>query len=626
LGSTATYLQSTEPTLPSSLSKTPCLFRLSSPTEKKNMLKLTSLAVLAATGSAAPHVRTSKTVTATTDTALLEQQNWFGGALGTVGRVFTGHTLKQDEYMAAKSDFAHASEAVENLKKETFEADAACTVAKGQLKQITEANTKTKDTTESAEALREKKRLQVEQADAAVATASEGHEESKGKTAKATRNEAATKHAKEAKREEHGAATRDLDAASKKVDDSKAVVDVFQAKISAIKREQKDGEQQVEEQTPTAGVAQAPTAGVAKITETALIEQKVEPEKEEKEQAPVEEAAKKGDEQPPAPVGAAAKKGDEQPPAPVEAAATGGEQPPVEAAATGGEQPPVEAAATEEDPAATLAATQEAHAEAQKDVKTAIAQEKTAAVKKMETKEELENAKTVHTAASKTLAASKETENKAATKKEAAQTNADQIKNNNDGIDAREAAEQKMQQDEDDATEVAEQTCKVKQDVEQLLEEAEKKLERLKFLLTEKRTAYGDEKAAALKIVTDGIAAAEKKAAVAEEEEHKAAMAKAQPENAKEVDEFTKKEADARKIKIEQKILVVDGEKMVAELEKLELVEAAQEPIDPGYVAPKEVLAVEEPAVPDVAPDMDMAEASTQQVGGGASRQLLRGM
>ena len=57
-----------------------------------------------------------------------------------------------------------------------------------------------------------------------------------------------------------------------------------------------------------------------------------------------------------------------------------------------------------------------------------------------------------------------------------------------------------------------------------------------------------------------------------------------------------------------------------------ELVEAAQEPIDPGYVAPKEVLAVEEPAVPDVAPDMDMAEASTQQVGGGASRQLLRGM
>jgi hypothetical protein len=602
------------------------------------MLKLTSLAVLAATGSAAPHVRTSKTVTATTDTALLEQQNWFGGALGTVGRVFTGHTLKQDEYMAAKSDFAHASEAVENLKKETFEADAACTVAKGQLKQITEANTKTKDTTESAEALREKKRLQVEQADAAVATASEGHGESKGKTAKATRNEAATKHAKEAKREEHGAATRDLDAASKKVDDSKAVVDVFQAKISAIKREQKDGEQQVEEQTPTAGVAQAPTAGVAqaptagvaqaptagvaqaptagvaKITETALIEQKVEPEKEEKEQAPVEEAAKKGDEQPPAPVGEAAKKGDEQPPAPVEAAATGGEQ------------PPVEAAATEEDPAATLAATQEAHAEAQKDVKTAIAQEKTAEVKKMETKEELENAKTVHTAASKTLAASKETENKAATKKEAAQTNADQIKNNNDGIDAREAAEQKMQQDEDDATEVAEQTCKVKQDVEQLLEEAEKKLERLKFLLTEKRTAYGDEKAAALKIVTDGIAAAEKKAAVAEEEEHKAAMAKAQPENAKEVDEFTKKEADARKIKIEQKILVVDGEKMVAELEKLELVEAAQEPIDPGYVAPKEVLAVEEPAVPDVAPDMDMAEASTQQVGGGASRQLLRGM
>ena len=404
------------------------------------MLKLTSLAVLAATGSAAPHVRTSKTVTATTDTALLEQQNWFGGALGTVGRVFTGHTLKQDEYMAAKSDFAHASEAVENLKKETFEADAACTVAKGQLKQITEANTKTKDTTESAEALREKKRLQVEQADAAVATASEGHEESKGKTAKATRNEAATKHAKEAKREEHGAATRDLDAASKKVDDSKAVVDVFQAKISAIKREQKDGEQQVEEQTPTAGVAQAPTAGVAKITETALIEQKVEPEKEEeeqapveeaakmeeeqastgteedpaatlaatalieqkvepekeeKEQAPVEEAAKKGDEQPPAPVGEAAKKGDEQPPAPVEAAATGGEQ------------PPVEAAATEEDPAATLAATQEAHAEAQKDVKTAIAQEKTAEVKKMETKEELENAKTVHTAASKTLAASK---------------------------------------------------------------------------------------------------------------------------------------------------------------------------------------------------------------------------
>ena len=244
----------------------------------------------------------------------------------------------------------------------------------------------------------------------------------------------------------------------------------------------------------------------------------------------------------------------------------------------------------------------------------------------METKEELENAKTVHTDASKTLAASKETENKAATKKEAAQTNADQIKNSDDGIDAREAAEQKMQQDEDDATEVVEQTCNVKQEDEQLLEEAEKELERLEVLLTEKRTAYGDEKAAALKIVTDGIAEAEKKAAVAEGEEHEAAMAKAQPENAKEVDEFTKKEGDARKIKIEQKILVVDGEKVVAGLEKLELVEAAQEPIDPGYVAPKEVLAVEEPAVPDVAPDMDMAEASTQQVGGGASRQLLRGM
>jgi len=29
-------------------------------------------------------------VTATTDTALLEQQNWFGGALGTVGRVSCG--------------------------------------------------------------------------------------------------------------------------------------------------------------------------------------------------------------------------------------------------------------------------------------------------------------------------------------------------------------------------------------------------------------------------------------------------------------------------------------------------------------------------------------------------------
>ena len=225
-----------------------------------------------------------------------------------------------------------------------------------------------------------------------------------------------------------------------------------------------------------------------------------------------------------------------------------------------------------------------------------------------------------------TVAASKETENKAAIKKKAAQTNADQIKNSDGGIDAREAAEQKMKQDEDDATEVVEKTCKVKQEDEQLLEEAEKELERLKAVLAEKRTAYGDEKAAALKIVTDGIAEAGKRAAVAEGEEHEAAMAKAQPENAKEVDEFTKKEGDARKIKIEQKILVVDGEKVVAGLEKLELVEAAQEPIDPGYVAPKEVLAVEEPAVPDVAPEVDMAGASTQQVGGGASRQLLRGM
>jgi nucleotidyltransferase/DNA polymerase involved in DNA repair len=96
-----------------------------------------------------------------------------------------------------------------------------------------------------------------------------------------------------------------------------------------------------------------------------------------------------------------------------------------------------------------------------------------------------------------TVAASKETENKAAIKKKAAQTNADQIKNSDDGIDAREAAEQKMKQDEDDAPEVVEKTCKVKQEDEQLLEEAEKELERLKAVLAEKRTAYGNEKAAA---------------------------------------------------------------------------------------------------------------------------------
>jgi hypothetical protein len=54
----------------------------------------------------------------------------------------------------------------------------------------------------------------------------------------------------------------------------------------------------------------------------------------------------------------------------------------------------------------------------------------------------------------------------------------------------------------------------------------------LKAVLAEKRTAYGDEKVAALKIVTDGIAEAGKKAAVAEG-----------------VDEFTKKEANARKTK-----------------------------------------------------------------------------
>ena len=122
------------------------------------MLKFTSLAVLAATGSAAPHVRSSDTLTATTDTALLEEQNWFGGAFGSIQRVFTGHTAKQDDYTTAKLDFALGSENVQEIKKNTFDADAACTVAEGHLQQIIAANTKTKETTESAEALREKKR------------------------------------------------------------------------------------------------------------------------------------------------------------------------------------------------------------------------------------------------------------------------------------------------------------------------------------------------------------------------------------------------------------------------------------------------------------------------------------
>ena len=126
----------------------------------------------------------------------------------------------------------------------------------------------------------------------------------------------------------------------------------------------------------------------------------------------------------------------------------------------------------------------------------------------------------------------------------------------------------------------------------------------MKAVLAEKRTAYGDEKVAALKIVTDGIAEAGKKAAVAEG-----------------VDEFRlmsllKRKPTQERLKIDRKILVVDGNKMVAELENLELLEAAQEPIDPWYVAPKEVVkAAQEPTVPDVAPEV-----------GGASRQQLRAM
>ena len=181
-----------------------------------------------------------------------------------------------------------------------------------------------------------------------------------------------------------------------------------------------------------------------------------------------------------------------------------------------------------------------------------------------------------------------------------------------------------MKQEEADAREVAEQKCKVKQESEQLLEEAEKELLRLEALLTEKRIAYNNEKAAALKTVTDGIAEAERKAAVAEGEEQDAATAITQKENAKEehtvkeqqeLDELTKKKADARQSKIDQQILAADGNIKVAKLEKMELVESSQEPIDPGYAAPKKAVeAVQEPTVPVVAPEV-----------GGASRQQLRG-
>ena len=208
------------------------LFQLCSPTEEH--AQLTSLALLAASGSAAPHVRGSNTVTARTDTAFVEQSGFIGGAFASAGRLFSGHSEKQDEYITANSNFAQGTEHLKKSKEEAFSADAAFTAAKGNLKQITEANTKTRKNTESSEALREQKRLLVEQADAAVATIKEGQDDSKSTTEKAVRAVAATEKVEVVKSKEHVVANRVFDVAGKNVDEFKDNVVDLEAKIAAF--------------------------------------------------------------------------------------------------------------------------------------------------------------------------------------------------------------------------------------------------------------------------------------------------------------------------------------------------------------------------------------------------------
>merc|ERR1712166_893523 len=85
-----------------------------------------------------------------------------------------------------------------------------------------------------AEALREKQRLLVEQAEAAVVTAEEVLEESKDATERAIRKEAATEKELEAKGTEYIEAKRVFGDAGKKVDSLKANLFDLKAKLAAI--------------------------------------------------------------------------------------------------------------------------------------------------------------------------------------------------------------------------------------------------------------------------------------------------------------------------------------------------------------------------------------------------------